>query len=192
MQESDVFTLESAAFTKIHTPLFRMLKKVVGNNFQPFAAKCLYTSMDPETIVLEDLKKQGFTLATVTHGLDLKHCLLVVRTMAQYHAASMVMRFQNPDLFQTFRENFITKNPETGVSAYFISCVRTLKKHVEKWPGYEKYAELLGKIEPNVMKIWVNSFRREEDAFNVLIHGDLWLNNMMFRYSQGDVLEEVR
>ena len=192
LEDYGLFPIETAAFTKILPKLFRMLEKAVGETFRPFAPKCLYTSSNPVTIIMEDLNTQDFKLATVTHGLDLKHCLMVMRTIAQYHAASMVLHSQNPDLFKPYMEMVGNKNAEVGMKAYFSLCVRSLRQHVEKWPGYEKHAENLQKIEPNAFEAWHGSMLRDDRAFNVPLHGDLWLNNLMFRYSEKDQLEDIR
>ncbi|KAJ9578957.1 hypothetical protein L9F63_024936, partial [Diploptera punctata] len=68
-----------------------MSKENFKNESKSITAKCMYTNMEPshEVIVLDDLKKRGFRVTKVALGLDLKHCLLVMRTVAHYHASTV-------------------------------------------------------------------------------------------------------
>ena len=52
--------------------------------FKPFAARCLYyhSGSPASVLVLDDLKEQGFRLADKTVGLDMQHCLLVMKAIA--------------------------------------------------------------------------------------------------------------
>jgi thiamine kinase-like enzyme len=41
--------------------------------------------------------------------------------------------------------------------------------------------------------ILIKDMQRNDDDFNVFVHGDLWLNNMMFRYIEDtDEVVDVR
>ncbi|KAJ9581048.1 hypothetical protein L9F63_023772, partial [Diploptera punctata] len=35
-------------------------------------------------------------------GLDEEHCMMVMRKIAQFHAASLVLKEKNPELLETF------------------------------------------------------------------------------------------
>ena len=191
--EADIFSKEARTFTDMHIPMFRILKDAYGGNLKPIAAKCIYTSTEPAAIILEDLKKEGFRLADLTDGLDLKHCLLVMRTIAKYHAASLILHLQDPSRFKVFLDNFFSQDFHNGMSGFFSCAVRSVKDEIKTWPGYEKYLGTLNALENAAIHHWVNGVRRDEAGFNVLIHGDLWKNNMMFRYSEksGEV-EDIR
>lgn len=46
---------------------------------------------DPSFLVLEDLAAQGFRMADKRSGLDLDHCILVMRGLAKFHATSVAV-----------------------------------------------------------------------------------------------------
>lgn len=39
-------------------------------------------------------------------------------------------------------------------------------------------------MSPRIFQLAVDSVRRKDDEFNVINHGDSWVNNMMFRYDE--------
>jgi thiamine kinase-like enzyme len=140
---------------------------------------------------MEDLKEQGFRMAERISGLDMNHCLLVMRQLGRYHAASAVLHEKEPEHFRHFLDSLFTINLTESTERLFKTNILNLVKEVGKWPDYkERFYEKLLKIADNVCTYFVDSLRRDEEEFNVLCHGDLWLNNMMFRYSEdtGEVM----
>ena len=129
-------------------------------------------------------------MADKTVGLDMQHCLLVMKAVAQSHAASAVLHLKDPELFKPFSEGFYCERQRTIIEPFFKSTMKSLAKEEEKWPlfndriacnlhrGADKGADFLFKM-----------LKRDDNDFNVFINGDLWKNNMMFRYS--DDTDEV-
>jgi vesicle coat complex subunit len=59
--------------------------------------------------VLEDLCAEGFKMAERRHGLDLAHCLLVMRLLAKFHAASVVLHDQEPESMSIYDQSLFSE-----------------------------------------------------------------------------------
>jgi hypothetical protein len=60
-------------------------------------------------LVMEDLSAAGFRMLDRLQGLDLDHCLLVMRALAKFHAASVVLHQQDPDSMKEYEVNFFSE-----------------------------------------------------------------------------------
>jgi hypothetical protein len=194
VSEANIFERESGAFLSVMPAIYRLLEEASPGKFQPYTAKCLYYQSGPpvSVIVLEDLKKQGFRMAERTLGLDLQHCLLVVRAIARSHAASAVLHLKDPEIMKPFSTSFYCENIRKVLEPFLCGNIRNLAMEVEEWPEcYSRFASKLYKVADKAIDFLIKDSVKNDDDFNVLIHGDLWLNNIMFRYSDdtGEVVD---
>ena len=76
---------------------------------------------DSDCIVLEDLCAQGFKMAERRQGLDLTHCVLIMRMLAKLHAASVVLHDQDPESMSTYDQNFFSEPESRKTFQNFVS-----------------------------------------------------------------------
>jgi hypothetical protein len=196
ISDSGIFEREAGAFMTIIPAVYRLLDDKSPGEFQPCTARCLYyhSGFPTSAIVFDDLKEQGFRMADKTVGLDMKHCLLVMKTLAQSHAASAVLHLKDPEIFKPFGESFYCKRQRKTIQLIFQTTMESLAKEVEKWPLYnDRFASKLHRLADKSADFLIKDLERNDDDFNVFVHGDLWLNNMMFRSSDDtDEVVDVR
>ncbi|KAH8397964.1 hypothetical protein KR222_007509, partial [Zaprionus bogoriensis] len=163
------------------------LEVLIGDGSK-FGAKCLYTTRQPiQTIVFDDLTQYGYKLASRQSGLNEEHCVVILRKLGKFHASSMVLVEKDPSVREHFRsgmldENYIRTN-ERFVS--FMSLqLGTLAQLVAKWPGYEALARKLRLHCDNLEENLVRTGRPQAGEITVLNHGDLWVNNFMYKYDE--------
>jgi hypothetical protein len=143
------------------------------------------SDLPQQVIVMQDLKAEGFKIADRAHGLDLKHSVLVMKQIGRYHGASAVLQQKTPEIFLYFHEGLYGSKVFEIPEDYFRTGVMNLAQEVAKWPQYrERFSEKLLNLADNAYTKFLDSLKRREDEFNVLCHGDLRLNNMMFRYTK--------
>ena len=191
LERAEVFIQEVKTLENVHPQISSILRNNIAN-YQPFAAKCIYLHKESphEAIVMEDLNREGFRLANINLGLDIKHCLLVVRTIAQYHAASLVLVQKTPNCFQPFYDNLISIEFERILCIVMKDNLKDCAGLLMKWPGFEGYSETIHCLCEGLGEKVLEANRRDEGGYNVLNHGDLWIKNIMFRYN--DLTHEVQ
>jgi len=196
VSESGVFDREAGALMTIMPALYRLLGDKSPGELQPCTPRCLYyhSESPASAIVLEDLKEQGFRMTDRTVGLDMQHCLLVMKAIAQSHAASAVLHLKDPEIFKPFSESFYCERNRKTIELIFHTNLKNLAKEVEKWPLFnDRFASKLHRIADKAVNFLIKFVERDDDDFNTFIHGDLWQNNIMFRYSDDtDEVVDVR
>lgn len=185
---SSIYKRELEMYRNIQKKMSQLLREAFPDSFDAFTAKCYSTCKS--FLVLEDLKASGFKMEDRRIGLDLDQCLLVMRTLARFHASSVILRQQNPRIFEkfdgsVFAEDVLLESMENIWSGMARSLANELDTWGEEW---HKYAAKLRNLANVIMKKVIEVTRLQDSDFNVLNHGDLWTNNMMFK----DGTDEMR
>lgn len=161
------------------------LEVLIGDGSK-FGAKCLYTTTQPmQTIVFDDLTQYGYKLASRQNGLNEEHCVVILKKLGKFHAASMVLAEKDPSVCEHFNtgmldENYIRTNQR--FIDFMTLQLSTLASVVSNWPGYENIAEKLNRHCDNIKENLVLTGRPRPGELTVLNHGDLWVNNFMYKY----------
>ncbi|EDW19510.1 uncharacterized protein LOC6583364 [Drosophila mojavensis] len=147
-------------------------------------------------IVLQDLKALGFRMMNRLAGLDLRHCLLVMKKLAQLHAASLAAQHLESAHFaeQCAHMSEIVYCPD---AADFYS--RILDTSVQQAldslnasnaDGYlSAPIRLIEQLQPKLFGQLHQSINAAAATpLSVICHGDLWLNNLMFRSQPEEVI----
>ncbi|PSN46874.1 hypothetical protein C0J52_19074 [Blattella germanica] len=163
------------------------LTKILESARQPFSPTCYSTSKDPpmSSIVLEDLSSRGFRHNFPSSGLDMQHCIVFVRKLAQYHASSAVLCAKNPNIIDSFKNSGYSGDSENSMGKILPPLLRRIAEEVSNWPDYnERFAGKLSKLADVAEDRLNESLKTNENDFKVLNHEDLRLKNIVFQYSK--------
>lgn len=171
-------------------PKFKRILKSVGEHGNIFP-KALSIDHVNEVIVLEDLMEKNFTMNDRTMGLDLKHTQMALKKLASMHACSIVMMEKNPKVFANFDIGMFNRKT-TAFHVFFQSNLEAVVNEVEQWSGYEYYAAKLRNLLKTMLENAMTAFDCHDGDLHVLTHGDLWINNMLFKYdAEGNIMDIV-
>ena len=67
------------------------------------------------------------------------------------------------------------------VKSFYNSIARTISNKVKNWPGFETIAKKLENIPQRVHDSMFDVYRPRKNSFNVVTHGDMFLNNILFQ-----------
>ncbi|KAM0736555.1 hypothetical protein ACS0PU_006204 [Formica fusca] len=137
---------------------------------------------DPTLLVMEDLAPLGYRMACRQTGLDLSHCILAIRGLARFHATSIALCEKEPKQKQMYSRGMFNSEHPPEMTGFFVLGTTQLAKEMANWPGMKKYADKVAKLADKIYQIGIEACKFSEDEFNVINHGDCWVNNMMFKY----------
>lgn len=144
-----------------------------------------YVEPPNESIIMENMKSIGYIMKDRRQPLDLNHVMLVMKSYGKLHSLSYAIKDQNYDEFQR-----IVRNSQDG---WFIrSNHEEMKKANE--PLMEESLKILKSEDQRIIDIYCNFAKKSvdvamdtqraanNDLFSVIVHGDSWINNLLFKY----------
>ncbi|XP_048505694.1 uncharacterized protein LOC105692807 [Athalia rosae] len=153
----------------------------------PMSPRCFHVQYEnPSHAILEDLATSGFRMADRRSGLDLDHSLLAMRNLGRFHASSIALADREPGVLSPYRKGVFHKD-QWMVCELVTSGMKSLAIEAAKWPELSpRVAEKIDNVSEVMFRKACEVCEYDRDEFNVLNHGDLWVNNMMFRYDEND------
>ena len=144
-----------------------------------------YADPPNESIVMENMKTIGYVMRDRRQPLDLNHVMLVMKSYGKLHSLSYAIKDQNYNEFQR-----IVKNSQDG---WFV---RTDYEEVKKAhePLMEESLIVLKSEDQRIKDIYCKFIEKSvdvardaqkasnNDPFSVIVHGDSWINNLLFKY----------
>lgn len=149
LSEMNVFDKESLNYRTI-LPLLKDITKDRG-----FGPKCYYIQEEPvRLIIMEDLQARGYFMADRQVGIDYDHCVKSLEKLAGFHAASMVLAEQNPEVMKSFTSGMV--NIPMVVNMFYKGFLAAVVCLLEEWVanGEEReFGEILRKIKKIQVRI---------------------------------------
>ncbi|XP_014257216.1 uncharacterized protein LOC106671000 [Cimex lectularius] len=187
IQESVDFSTE----VKIYRDVFPAMENLLleyGNNDEPLWPHCL-GQLDDTKIVLQDLKELGYKIIDRQKGMDYEHASMTMGALAKFHALSVALVQRgliSPDGYS----KFVFGGDFDVMNEHLRSNFETLHRAISTtWScEWSDIIERLGKLPKKAVNILREC--RKKGKFNVLNHGDPWVNNIMFRYPKGSTEPE--
>ncbi|XP_037047159.1 uncharacterized protein LOC119081961 isoform X1 [Bradysia coprophila] len=190
MEIFNVFTKEVEMYKSVVPSIEQLLHK--SGDFTQISPKCIKTSTSaPEQIVLEDLSKKGFKMASRHEGLNWDHVKLVIERLSKFHAASAVLQANNGPYRDILLQGMYNEKLKPMVEVFFNSNLTMLKEGIQQLPNGTRYIKRMDNYENECFEKSIEVTKCNPDGFNVLNHGDLWTNNLMFKYGDNDNVEDM-
>lgn len=134
-------------------------------------------------MLTEDLLLRGYRNVDKRFGLDLIHFKVALKKLAWWHATTAILVLRDRKMFKTFLKPAI--RTEMDITKALLTNVLTDVAHVaSQWQGFETISTRLLKIKERLFEKVCDDFICREEEFNVITHGDIWSNNIMYRYDE--------
>lgn len=124
-------------------------------------------------------------------GLDMQHTKSILEKLAKFHAASAVCYERHGPYSEKFDEGMYSKNSRESLEPMMNDHFDVFLDALRSWPFGGEYIEKFKTWKGKLFSSMMEAVERTENTFNVLLHGDLWCNNAMFRYDDANNIEEV-
>ncbi|XP_049281240.1 uncharacterized protein LOC125762792 [Anopheles funestus] len=188
VEEWGVFRKEAELYCQLFNKYERDPNKVIK-----WVPDCLLARNN--LIVMEDLTSAGYRTTEFQNSLDEQHMKLVFDRLAQMHACSLHFEANQLDgqsIESLYGKRILFETTFTPTSGWFVAGLKGIQKVALERNHYSndptKKAIIEDQLWSNLERIYTltestNEFR------SVVVHRDLWVNNIMFKYDQTGELQ---
>ncbi|XP_055856520.1 uncharacterized protein LOC129919605 [Episyrphus balteatus] len=186
-----LFPKETAMYGK-YLLEFEKMYRSVGKEVT-FGPKFYKLKNDPgvEYVLLEDISPRGFKNVNRQNGLDMDHTNSVLKILAQLHAVSAVRYELKGDYEESFMKSPFNEDSRESLDAMMKPMIKVIKECYAKHETGIKYLPKLELLFDKMIEKFIDENKLNLNEFNVIVHGDLWSNNIMFRHNDEGKREET-
>lgn len=193
MIKNNIYPREIQAYSEFLFEAEKLL--LAANDETKFAPKCLYTAHEPiNFLIFEDMKDKGYKVFPRGHQLSFNEALPIIVKLAKLHATSRIVYENNPSVMKLYFEGSISTNPERqDFLVHYPNCARTLGLVAEKEWGVD-WKEIAGKLKKfakTIVQKGCELYTRDENAFNVFCHNDLWTPNVLVKFNDSKKIDDI-
>ncbi|KAM3965970.1 uncharacterized protein ACR2FA_012827 [Aphomia sociella] len=195
MQTQVLFNNESIMYSKVLPKLIEIQKAEhipVEDHLR--YAECYGILLEElhELILLEDLQVSNYTMLDRFVSLTNESIKLNLKNFATLHSLSMILKIRDPDLFEDISQNLVDNFTSFGDKPEFQYYFDGLEKDVLNIVEGSKYQ--------NAVRGTVNKFIEQHKTlmkdqaklkYSVVIQGDGWTNNIMFKLKDDIPVEAI-
>ncbi|XP_075977900.1 uncharacterized protein LOC142977711 [Anticarsia gemmatalis] len=165
--------------------MFEILEEIRRDGPTPWCVKAyIYTD---SIFVMPDLSIEGYSTRHYLDTLDSKHVFLATTSLARFHAGFVnyeTKKTTDVNPYRTSQEyGHLLIEPTFADAAWPKSCAKLSVNLLKNFS--RKLYSSISDLEPKMADLYVkaySSLKEYEDTLNILLHKDLWVNNIMFKY----------
>lgn len=184
------YVTELNAFGKEVNFFEKLIPKLRNFGNIEWSAKCYFIEKD-NFLLFENLIENGFHMLPDNNYFDFQHMKIAIETLGRFHAASIILEengnFQIPEKYlECVKENSYPRDEKNVRIVGFKNAISALLGIIERIPKYQKDYQVICEKFPNLMKKIFEFCEPSKIYRNVVSHGDLWCNNLMFSYKNDE------
>ena len=196
--DAQTFRIETEFYTKIAPAIEAVVKSRSPANYQLPIPKFYagFNNDNDDYLTMDDLRPQGYRMADKFVGLNFNEVSVFLKALGRFHAFSyFFLKQEGEKLFDTvlprISRPFFDEPGKTEEFAMMFGGATdyTVEIASKKFPEIEE--SLRSKLKRDTHG-FQTSQKTDSKFFPLLIHADLWVNNMMFKYDQEGKAVDVK
>ncbi|KAJ3638543.1 hypothetical protein MTP99_001898 [Tenebrio molitor] len=139
-----------------------------------------------EVLILGNMKTNGYSLHDRFDPMDQEHIRKIIKVYGKLHAISFALRDQKPEVFKELGGKLTDM---MKLSAKYIKPKedRNTYEDIIKIAKEKKEDDVVAKLNIlNERTKRLNEITDPNDPYAVILHGDCWNNNFMFKYANNN------
>ncbi|XP_058117662.1 uncharacterized protein LOC131260028 [Anopheles coustani] len=173
LNDGDLFVREMRVYSQVLPEMGRRLKEIGETINHP---RLIYASEVPHTIlILEDVSGKGWQ--TGQYITSLEEVIPAIKTIAKFHAASVVLQQDNPSFSIEYQCSVMEKL--RALDGMLRKSFVDLLAFMRSTDGFEQLVAPVEKLQGTLLDGLIQSYAPSTSCMNVLVHGDFHSKNLL-------------